>query len=255
MNKTQDTPSKSIHAGHRKRMRARFSVHGGKDFADHELLELLLCYAIPRANTNDLAHRLLNEFGSLGGVLCASEDRITSVDGAGESVAILVNLCNEINRRSGEATDTSRKHLDTISKAGGFFVNQFKGESEEIFYAALLDSSMKLIELATLSTGSVNSAPFDVRALAKRALRKDATCVILAHNHPSGSALPSVDDHKVTMHAESALSAIGVTLIEHIIVSGDVYTPSMMSRSSNTASSSRFKGGYGFYTGFYELKM
>ena len=228
---TQKNKSKPLHSGHRKRLRERFLVNNGKDFTDHELLELLLFYLIPRANTNELAHKLINEFGSLQGVFDTDPAILERVDGAGKATSLYFKLHDTIMKRIGmEKNKEKRYYADALSKVGEYLLDYYRGCKSEEFCVMLLDNSLGLIEFEQMSTGSINSANVDVRKIAKYALLKDASHVILSHNHPSGTLHQSSDDRVVTLQVQSALNALGISLMEHIIVNDTDYATTMHMR-------------------------
>lgn len=229
-----NTSNKPIHSGHRERLKERFLVNNGRDFTDHELLELLLFYIIPRVNTNELAHKLLNEFGSLEAVINASPEMIERVDGAGKSTSFFFRLNSTIMKRIDmEKYKAKRFVADGLSKVGAFLLDYYKDTKCEEFCVMLLDNSFGLIEFTPMSIGSVNSASIDVRTVARYALLKDASYVILSHNHPSGTLNQSSDDRIVTIQVEAALHAVGISLMEHIIVNDTSYASTMHLRATS----------------------
>ena len=221
-----------LHIGHRQRMKKRFVESRGSDFSDHELLEMLLYHAIPRADTNKLAHALLHEFGTLREVLNADPARIKSVTGAGEATANYLSLLFTIRKRTEtQKYASSRFVADSATKVGNYFISYFRDMQNEAFCAMMLDNSLRLIKFLPISEGSENSAPLDIKALTKSALLLGATHVILAHNHPSGLTIPSPEDKQITSEVEAALSAVGISLLEHVIVNNTSYRPTMYMRT------------------------
>lgn len=218
---------KHLHSGHRQRLKQRYLDFGVENLSDHEILELLLFYAIPQKNTNPLAHELIDRFGSLREVMSADIDSLKNVSGLGEHSAILISLLNDVQRRIRLTENTDVEKLDSLSKIGKYLMNYYDGVNEERVTLMLFDNSMKLIDFVTLSSGSINSSSVDCRSIAEISLRKNASCVILAHNHPNGLAIPSSDDRMITKNVDAALSVIGVHLIEHIIVGSGNYAPTM----------------------------
>lgn len=220
--------SPELHKGHRARIRKRFLSNEGRDFSEHELMEMLLFYSIPRADTNELAHMLLNEFGSFRAAFNASPQRLEKIKGIGPSTSALLKLIFAVHKRM----DIERFHLnsfkaDRIGNVGNFLINYYKDRGREEFCIMLLDNSLRVLDFISLSTGSVNSASIDVRTVAKLALEKDASYVIISHNHPNGTLNQSNEDRAVSIHVESALHAIGVNLLDHIIVNDIAYAPTM----------------------------
>lgn len=220
-----------LHSGHRERLKDRFLLNDGRDFTDHELLELLLFFVIPRVNTNELAHRLINEFGSLAGVFEADPMLLSRVSGAGKTTSLFFSIHKAISKRIGMNKYDEKKFVaDKLSKVGNYFYDYFKGSKSEEFCVLLLDNSLGFINFSSMSIGSVNSSTVDVRRLAKHALSMDASYVILTHNHPSGTLTESSDDRVLTIQIEAALKVLGITLFEHIIVNDVAYAPTMHNR-------------------------
>lgn len=211
-----------IHDGHRARKKQQFLQAGLDSFADHEVLELLLYYAIPRRDTNPIAHALLKKFGSLEGVFHATVEELQQVEGVGESAALLLSLLPEAISRS-ERSSKSEKILNTVEKCGKYFLALLDHERREILYQACLDAKGKLIVCKKLSEGNADSAAFSVRQVVRNALLSDASMVVLAHNHISGVALPSESDRIVTRRVREALRGLDIELMDHIIVSDGDY--------------------------------
>ena len=207
-----------IHDGHREKMRQRFMTGGLDAFADHEILELLLYYAIPRRDTNPIAHALMERYGSLPAVLAAPREDLKRTEGIGESAAVLLHLVPQVCRRARLAQVGEDQVLNSSERAGAYLLECFDGESREVIYQLCLDRKGKLLACKRLGEGSVASADLDVRRLVENAILTGASAVILAHNHPSGVALPSDGDYTATMRVRAALNAIGIELADHIIV-------------------------------------
>ena len=213
----------NIHEGHRLRMKQRFLNHGLDNFDDVNALELLLFYAAPRRDTNVLAHALLDRFGSLSGVLEASEEELGSVSGVGENAAALLRLIPALSRRYMVDKTPDTEPVDTPTAAGRYFVPRFAYEKEEVVLALLLDARKRPQLCQELSRGVVNAAEINARRLAELVLSHHASAVILAHNHPSGVAMPSAEDETTTAKLRRAMDLLGVELCDHIIVAGCDY--------------------------------
>lgn len=198
-------------------MRRRFAQTGLSGFADHEALELLLFYAIPRRDTNPLAHRLLERYGSLEGVFTAPAEDLEKVEGMGGSAALLLRLVPLLAEKSRERTD-GPVILNSTERAGEYLLRRFDGKKNELVYELCLDRKGKLLACKLLTEGDVNGAELNIRRLVENALLTNASAVILSHNHPSGVALPSREDFATTDRARAALEGVGIPMVDHIIV-------------------------------------
>ena len=207
-----------IHDGHREKMRQRFLKSGLDAFADHEALELLLYYAIPRRDTNPIAHALMERYGSLSAVLAAPVEDLKKVEGVGESAAILLKLAPQLYRKAKMSDAEQETILSSVERVGAYLLERFAGEKNEVVYQLCLDRKGKLLACKKLGEGGVASADLDIRRLVENALLTGASSVVLAHNHPCGVALPSRDDYAATDRAKTALAVVGVALTDHIIV-------------------------------------
>ena len=213
-----------IHDGHREKMRKRFLGGGLEHFADHEALELLLFYAIPRRDVNPIAHELMNRYGSLSAVLAAPVEDLQKVDGIGESAAILLKLVPHLCHKA-RLADAGKQEivLNTSGRAGVYLLEYFAEEKNEVIYQLCLDRKGKALVCKRLGEGNVGSAALDIRRMVENAILSNASAVILAHNHPSGVALPSPEDYAATDRAKEALATIGVVLSDHIIIADGTF--------------------------------
>ena len=206
------------HQGHRERKKRQFRDFGLDAFADHEALELLLYYAIPRQDTNPLAHELLRRFGSLEAVLDASQEDLTTVPGIGENSALLLRLVPQLYRRALAGPRGKAVILNTPEKIGHYLLQRYAGEVREVVYELCLDQKGKLLTCCRVAEGSGASADFNVRTVLMNAIRCGASLVVLSHNHPSGLALPSAADQAATDRVQRALDTVGIQLLDHIVV-------------------------------------
>ena len=213
----------AVHDGHRQRNKEQFRMHGLDAFADHEVLELLLYYAIPRRDTNPVAHRLMERFGSLDGVFSATVEELEEVEGMGKNAATLLALWMPLYRRVRTKPTAKEVILNSTEQAGRYFMDLFFGMRREELYEACLDAKGKLLACCRIAEGSVDAVNINTRRLVENALKCGASAVILAHNHPSGIALPSPDDNTTTLALWDALRAVGIPLIDHIIVADEDY--------------------------------
>ena len=209
----------SIHKGHRQRLKDRFLREGLDNFDELYVLELLLYYCIPRVDTNPIAHRLLDEFGSLTSVLNANSEDLQRVEGIGENAATFLSLVMQVGRYYQVKQSEQGKILRTIEQCGKYLTPYFYGREQETVFLLCLDAKCRVISCKMVGQGSVNSANIPIRRVVEMALAANATTVILAHNHPSGLAVPSKDDIQTTHRVAAALEAVEIILADHIVVS------------------------------------
>ena len=209
----------NVHAGHRERLKEKYRAHGLESFTDVEALELLLFYAIPRANTNELAHALLKRFRDFRGVLEAGLDELQTVPGIGENAATLLRLVTDLDSRYQRAASVRGTQLRGSSDAGAFLLPEFAYRSEECSILLTLDTAGHVIDRHFLASGTAAMVGFSAREVTELVLRDKAARVILAHNHVSGVALPSSADVDATAKLFHMLRMLGVELVDHLIFS------------------------------------
>ena len=215
--------TRALHNGHRDRLRARFLSEGLDAFDDHQVLELVLFYAIPRVDTNPIAHRLMNRYGSLAAVLEADPRDIQSVEGVGEQAAVFIALLPQLTRRYlADRARHGRPCFRSAEAVAEYLIPLMAGRSEEVFFVLCLDAQLRLLFPALINEGTVKEAFVHPRLVVEAVIRYRAAAVILAHNHPSGTAAPSAEDRRLTQDLVEALGAIGVSVMDHVIVAGEV---------------------------------
>lgn len=212
------------HTGHRQRLKQRFIREGLDNFEEEKVLELLLFQAIPRKDTAPIAKALIEQFGSLPGVLEAPAEALAKVPGMGEGAANYVQFIMALYRYYSICRNTPRKIFDTIEKCSEYLVPRFLGLQEEVVCALCLDAQCHNVGCRILGHGSVNSANVPMRKIVEFALNTNATSVVLAHNHPAGVALPSNQDVEATKSLATALGCVGIVLADHLIIAGSDYT-------------------------------
>ena len=213
----------SIHEGHRQRIKARFRDEGLESFSQIHVLELLLCYCVPRKDVNPLAHALLARFGSLARVLEASTQELEKVEGVGENISTFLTLITATGRYYQTSLSKPGEIVRDIERCGQIMVPYFYGRNTETVFLLCLDAKCKVICCREIERGTVNSAVISVRKVVEAALDANATSVGLAHNHPSGVALPSPEDVQTTHRLAKALYAVEITLLDHVIVAEGDY--------------------------------
>ena len=209
-----------MHENHRSRMKHKLLSFGEGVFCDHELLEMLLFFSLPRVNTNQYAHELIDRFGSLDGVFEASISDIVDIKGIGFNSAVLIKLVAGLMKRRSAKTISKRQRMSSLSVTSEYIVNLFSSGNEESLYMVTLDNSLGVIDAACIISGTVNYSSATVAEIIKRAVKTNAASVILAHNHPKGLAIPSTIDIEATHRINDGLRYAGISLIDHFVVNG-----------------------------------
>jgi len=214
--------SNNLHIGHRERLRKRFLEEGLDIFEDHQILELLLFHVIPRGDTNPVAHRLMKRFGSLSAVLEADPKDVAAVEGIGDKAAAFLSMIPHVTRRYfHDRVLRDRPKLNNSEAVAEYLIPLMAGRPEEVFYVLCLDTQCRVVYPALISEGTVKEATVYPRHVIEEAIRYRAAFVILAHNHPAGTAKPSQQDHQLTRSLVQALGPMDIKVLDHIIVAGD----------------------------------
>lgn len=213
-----------MHEGHRQRMYDTFIKQGDAAFHEHQLIELLLSFSIPRRDTNPAAHALLESFGSLRAVIQADPHELMQIEGIGEKSAILIALVGSLTRRA-QDEESGQMRIKTPADAALFCKKLFLGQRYEAMYVVSLDKKLKVLYCEKISSGTLTETTVYPRLAVESALRHGANSVLLTHNHPSGDLTPSTNDVDTTLMILKALEAIGIKLHDHVIVgSGNAFS-------------------------------
>ena len=207
-----------MHEGHRARLKERFKKEGLDSFEQHNVLELLLFYALPQKDTNELAHELINTFGSLAGVFEASIPDLCKVKGVKENTAILISMIPSLCRIYYDQKNSDGIILNSSEKAGKYLLTKYLGVNYELVTLILLDNKCRVLSFSKIAQGSVNSTEVNIRKMVEEIIKYNATSAIMAHNHPGGIAVPSREDIESTRMVVKALRMINVNLRDHIII-------------------------------------
>ncbi len=215
---------KSLHTGHRKRVIKKYMEHGLDSFAEHEVLEIMLFFSVPRIDTNPLAHRLINEFGSLQNVLSATAEDLKRVEGVGDNTATLISLFRAIREYQNTHLFQKSVKFNETAEFGMFCVEYFSAHIEESAIMLALDPRSRLKKVSVISKGTINETYFNVSKIVKDALNLRATGIIIAHNHPDGSLQPSSSDVILTKDLRELLANVHIDLVDHIICNDKYFT-------------------------------
>lgn len=204
--------------GHRERIRERYKKEGLDNFQPHEVLELLLTYAIPRKDTKAMAHALIDRFGSLANVFEARQEEICKVDGIGERAAGLLKLVIDVNRQYLLSRFGKAVVLDSVEKLAEYARSLEFGRPYETLFLICLSVKKKVVGTFMMEEGTLSNAAFHVQKLIERAMGAKAYSVAVVHNHPGGVPEPSEQDIRATYTLVSALKAVGIGFEDHVIV-------------------------------------
>ncbi len=215
--------SSSVHDGHRDRVRDKFRKSGFDSMNPHEILEMLLFYSVPRKDTNEIAHELIKHFGSLTGVLEASEEELVRVKGITRNSAILIRMILPLYREYTKDASKAAK-LKSPDECGLFFLTRYKAVRNETVMLACFDSGNRVVCVEEICEGDASAVSVNVRKIIELVMKyPKITAAVIAHNHPNGISLPSREDVNATEELKKTLGAMGVSLIDHIIVADDDY--------------------------------
>ena len=212
---------KDLRHGHRKRMKDQFALsERGDEFPDYQLLEMLLFYALPRVDTRETAKELINKFGSFSAVFEADAKELKNVKGVSENLAVFLKLILTSAKRY-NTSKAERQTFKTVKDYGQFLLEQYRDAKTEIMSMISLTSRCEFLAFDIVSTGETDSVTVSARRIVEKVIKNGAHSVIIAHNHPSGIAIPSVSDSETTVTIKRLLSQVGVTLIDHVVLEKD----------------------------------
>lgn len=213
---------KNLNSGHRKRMRESFLKRDLDTFAEHEILEILLFYAYSRRDTNKIAHRLINRFGTLQGVFSAPYEELVKVEDVGENAASLIILFSRLAEKYNRDIYNKREVISD-TRIIQMLSERFKNEKDEVVAAMFFDDKDRYLTTSEITRGKPMESMFKTRDIVDLIIRYDADKVLIAHNHPRGFCVPSAADAKATRDIKRVLDAMGVVLVDHMIFSDNDY--------------------------------
>ncbi len=208
--------------GHRARQRKKLTDLGAERLSDKEILEMLLYYALPRVDTKPIANTLLDRFGSIENIINADPAQITDISGIKDNVCVFFALLKQVVERT--STPVERGNFFDSDTVSSYLKSLFFGADRELVYALFIDENGNLLDKQLIFSGNVSSAKLSLRPVTEGAIRTGGNNVIIAHNHPSGSSVPSSDDIYTTNAIGAHLSANEINLVEHYIVTSTKIT-------------------------------
>ncbi len=212
------------HGGHRARLKRRFLDEDLDHFQPHEILELILFYVIPQQDTNPLAHRLLETFGTLAAVFDAPIEQLMTVPGIKENAATYIKMFPSVFRMYEQSSNAKSVCYDNYKALEKFAKSKFVGITNEQCYVVLFNNRMQMIECTLLAEGTTNRALVLPRPIIERAMIRRASSILLMHNHPNGTAVPSQNDRYFTQVIDNLCQYMDIRLLDHLVVAGDQIT-------------------------------
>lgn len=209
------------HEHHRQRVYRRFLREGLAGFEEHNAMEFLLFLAHARGDTNELAHTVIDRFGSLSSALDAPYEDLIKIKGIGPTSAVVLKFIPQMCAYYLDNKTNQKGKLSSSEKMVEYLGPKFFGKTREELYAVFLDEKHRILRCEQISEGTSNATSVLVSKITSAAVRSDAAFVVMAHNHPRGSAMPSAGDLRCTQNVAASLENVGVTLLDHIIFAED----------------------------------
>ncbi len=207
------------HTGHRARLKEYYRTNGIDAMRDYEILEMLLFYSVPRRDTRVIARRLLQKYGSIAAVMDAPLEDLADVEGLSENTALILKMIPDLARVYSVSKSENIVQFSSTRDIQDYLCNYFIGVKTECYYMLCLDNAGRLLKCKKMAEGEANSVIVDIKKISIEIATSNAYGIVLAHNHPAGSALPSSADIKVTQKIYTIAKNLGVFLIDHFIFS------------------------------------
>ena len=213
-------------------MRKQFLTEGfSENSSEHKLLEMLLFFSISRKDTNDIAHLLINRFGSLSGVLEAPAEELVKIEGVGENTAMLLKLMVPVTKKYIASKTQKVNIFENMDSICDFLVEKYIGADVETFAVTSFNSKGAVVGFDILAKGDCVTVNVSVRQVIESVLKNNAICAVISHNHPGGTATPSGEDIETTRKIADMLKRINIRLLDHIILCDDDYVSLAQSAS------------------------
>lgn len=224
MSESNKSEKKNIHKGHREKVRQKFYECGLQGMAEHNILEFLLFFGIPYKDTNQMAHELIEHFGSISAVLEAKRTDLMKIKGMTENAACLITMILPLYRKYSEDLISRRKTFEDTKDIVDFLRTLYiDNNNNERVYVLCFDASNHMTTYRMLNEGDIKSSSFDIRKLVSIVLETNAASITISHNHPHGVATPSCDDINATKGISSIMYTLKVKFNDHIIITDDSY--------------------------------
>jgi len=211
--------NKNPNAGHRARIRKKYLEHGLDLFQDYEVMELILDFVARQKDMKPVAKDLINKFGSLQGVINASDEDLLAVNGVGESALVLIRLIKDAGSRYLFQASQLRISQENIEDLIQYCRLRLGNLQDEEFHMFSFDTQFKLIKEDVLSEGTIDQTIVYPRKVVELALKNKASSIIFCHNHPDGNLEPSSQDKTLTRALQLATKTVNINVYDHLIIS------------------------------------
>ena len=204
--------------GHRQRLRDKFLAQGIEAFTDAEIIELLLTFGTPRSDCKEAARALLAQFGSLPAVLDAAPVQLQQVKGVGPKNTFALHFIQGVARRYLHQRVVGKEYVRSSREVADYLIHSMRGLQHEVLTVVFLDAAHAVIDATVVAEGTVTVNTIYPRELVKAALARNASALVIAHNHPSGSLTPSRQDSELTRSLYLVCSFMHLDLLDHLII-------------------------------------
>ena len=204
--------------GHRQRLRDKFLAQGIEAFTDAEIIELLLTFGTPRSDCKEAARALLTQFGSLPAVLDAAPVQLQQVKGVGPKNTFALHFIQGVARRYLHQRVVGKEYVRSSREVADYLIHSMRGLQHEVLTVVFLDAAHAVIDATVVAEGTVTVNTIYPRELVKAALARNASALVIAHNHPSGSLTPSRQDSELTRSLYLVCSFMHLDLLDHLII-------------------------------------
>lgn len=204
--------------GHRQRLRDKFLAQGIEAFTDAEIIELLLTFGTPRSDCKEAARALLTQFGSLPAVLDAAPVQLQQVKGVGPKNTFALHFIQGVARRYLHQRVVGKEYVRSSREVADYLIHSMRGLQHEVLTVVFLDAAHAVLDATVVAEGTVTVNTIYPRELVKAALARNASALVIAHNHPSGSLTPSRQDNELTRSLYLVCSFMHLDLLDHLII-------------------------------------
>ena len=204
--------------GHRQRLRDKFLAQGIEAFTDAEIIALLLTFGTPRSDCKAAARALLAQFGSLPAVLDAAPVQLQQVKGVGPKNTFALHFIQGVARRYLRQRVVGKEYVRSSREVADYLIHSMRGLQHEVLTVVFLDAAHAVLDATVVAEGTVTVNTIYPRELVKAALARNASALVIAHNHPSGSLTPSRQDNELTRSLYLVCSFMHLDLLDHLII-------------------------------------